>query len=89
MLRESRSLARLDREGGWYVILRVPVTATDDDLTVALLERCSVLIHPGHFFNFSQEGFLILSLITPDRQFSDGVRRIRKILNGNWGNVEP
>jgi aspartate/methionine/tyrosine aminotransferase len=89
MLRESRSLARLDREGGWYVILRVPVTATDDDLTVALLERCSVLVHPGHFFNFSQEGFLILSLITPDRQFSDGVRRIRKLLNGNWGNVEP
>ena len=60
MLRESKSLARLDREGGWYAILRVPVTATDDELTVALLERCSVLVHPGHFFNFSQEGFLVL-----------------------------
>src|SRR6202171_3795274 len=39
MLRESKSLTRLEREGGWYAILRVPVTATDDDLTVALLER--------------------------------------------------
>src|SRR5580693_7695072 len=34
MLRESKSLERLDREGGWYAILRVPVTATDDDLTI-------------------------------------------------------
>ena len=38
MLRESKSLARLGREGGWYAILRVPVTASDDELAVALLE---------------------------------------------------
>lgn len=77
MLRETKSLARLDREGGWYAILRVPVTATDDDLTVALLERCSVLVHPGHFFNFSQEGFLVVGLITQVEQFQEGVRRLR------------
>ena len=82
MLRESKSLARLDREGGWYAILRVPVTATDDDLTVALLERCSVLVHPGHFFNFSREGFLVLSLITPEQQFQEGLRRVQKFIGG-------
>jgi alanine-synthesizing transaminase len=80
MLRESKSLARLDREGGWYAILRVPVTGSDDDLTVALLERCSVLVHPGHFFNFSREGFLVLSLITPEQQFQEGLQRLRKFL---------
>ena len=77
LLRESKSLMRLDREGGWYAILRVPVTATDDDLTVALLERCSVLVHPGHFFNFEREGFLVLSLITPEQEFQDGLRRLQ------------
>jgi alanine-synthesizing transaminase len=76
MLRESKSLSRLDREGGWYAILRVPVTGTDEDLTVALLERHSVLAHPGHFFNFSQEGFLVLSLIPPVDEFREGVRRL-------------
>jgi aspartate/methionine/tyrosine aminotransferase len=76
MLRESKSLARLDCEGGWYAILRVPVTATDDDLTVALLERCCVLVHPGHFFNFSRDGFLVLSLISPESEFREGVRRL-------------
>jgi alanine-synthesizing transaminase len=75
-LRESNSLARLDREGGWYAILRIPVTSTDDEVTIALLERCSVLVHPGHFFNFSREGFLVLSLITPEAQFKEGVWRL-------------
>ena len=82
LLRESKSLARLDREGGWYAILRVPVTGTDDDLAVALLERFSVLAHPGHFFNFSQEGFLVLSLITPEQQFQEGLRRLQKFFGG-------
>jgi alanine-synthesizing transaminase len=77
LLHESKSLAHLDREGGWYAILRVPVTATDDDLTVALLERCSVLVHPGHFFNFARDGFLVLSLITPEQQFQEGLRRVQ------------
>jgi alanine-synthesizing transaminase len=76
MLRESKSLARLDHEGGWYAILRVPVTASDDDLTVALLERCSVLVHPGHFFNFSRDGFLVVSLITPEDKFIEGGQRL-------------
>ena len=60
-VRESKCLSRLEREGGWYAILRAPATGTDEDLAVALLEGCSVLVHPGHFFNFSQEGLLVVS----------------------------
>ena len=82
MLRESKLLARLDREGGWYAILRVPATGPDEDLAVELLERCSVMVHPGHFFNFSRDGFLVLSLITPEEQFDEGVRRLRKFFDG-------
>jgi len=81
-LRESKLLARLDREGGWYAILRVPATGPDEDLAVELLERCSVMVHPGHFFNFSRDGFLVLSLITPEEQFKEGVRRLRKFFDG-------
>ena len=81
MLRESNCLVRLDREGGWYVILRVPVTATDDILTVVLIERCSVLVHPGHFFNFSHDGYLVISLITPEHELQEGMRRLRKFFD--------
>jgi aspartate/methionine/tyrosine aminotransferase len=82
MLRESKSLGLLGREGGWYAILRVPVTGTDDDLAVALLERFSVLVHPGHFFNFSREGFLVLSLITSEEQFKEGLRLLQIFFGG-------
>jgi alanine-synthesizing transaminase len=81
MLRESKSLTRLDREGGWYATLRVPVTATDDNLTVALIERCSVLVHPGHFFNFAHDGYLVISLITPEHELQEGMRRLRKFFD--------
>lgn len=77
-LRESKCLSRLEREGGWYAILRAPATGTDEDLAVALLERTGVFVHPGHFFNFSRDGFLVVSLITQEEQLREGVHRLGK-----------
>jgi alanine-synthesizing transaminase len=82
VLRESKLLARLDREGGWYAVLRVPATGPDEALAAALLERCSVLVHPGHFFNFSRNGFLVLSLIALEPQFQEGIRRLQTFFDG-------
>ena len=81
-LRASKQLTRLKREGGWYAVLRVPVTGTDEDLAVNLLEHYSVLVHPGHFFNFSRDGFLVLSLITLEKVFQEGVRRLVRFFEG-------
>jgi alanine-synthesizing transaminase len=75
-LRAHRSVTRLEREGGWYAVLRVPVSETDEALAVKLMESCSVLVHPGNFFSFAQDGFLVLSLITPAADLREGVRRI-------------
>jgi len=71
-------ITRLEREGGWYAVLRAPASAQDEALVVDLLERFSVLAHPGHFFNFPRDGFLVLSLITPEADFLEGVQRLRK-----------
>jgi alanine-synthesizing transaminase len=76
LLRNPGPLERLACEAGWYTVLRVPSSRPDEDVAVDLLERCSVLVHPGHFFNFPQEGFLVLSLIAPEAQFHEGVRRL-------------
>ena len=78
-LRGGRSpLTRLACEGGWYAVLRVPSSGSDEALAAELLERSSVLLHPGHFFNFAQDGFLVASLITPENEFQEGVRRLTK-----------
>jgi alanine-synthesizing transaminase len=76
-LRAPCSLTRLEREGGWYAILRVPVSGADEMLAVELLERASILVHPGSFYDFQADGFLVLSLITPPADFAEGVSRLR------------
>jgi alanine-synthesizing transaminase len=73
---------RLEREGGWYAILRVPKSPSDESLVVSLLERTSVLVHPGTFYNFPSDGFLVISLIPPTSEFERGVLLLRDFLSG-------
>ncbi len=73
----SQSLCtRLAVEGGWYVTLRVPVTRSDEQLAVELLQRTGVLVHPGHFFDYATDGYLILSLMTDEKVFAEGISRV-------------
>ena len=72
----QKTCQRLYVEGGWYAVVRVPVTQTDEELAVDLLRRDSVLVHPGHFYDFPSDGYLILSLITMPDDFAEGVRRL-------------
>jgi alanine-synthesizing transaminase len=72
---------RLRVEGGWYAVLRVPVTQTDEELAVDLLRQKSVLVHPGHFYDFPGDGCLILSLITPTIDFGRGIDEVLTYLN--------
>ncbi len=72
---------RLDLEGGWYAILRVPAIQSDEDLAIGILRQKSVLIHPGHFYDFPSDGYLVLSLITPESVFADGIFRILDHVN--------
>ncbi len=70
------SCVRLLVEGGWYVVLRVPVIETDEELAIRLLRAAGVSVHPGHFYDFSEEGHLVLSLITEPADFREGVGRV-------------
>jgi alanine-synthesizing transaminase len=63
---------RLCVEGGWYAVLRVPVTRSDEELAIELAREKAVLVHPGHFYDFPKDGYLVLSLITPRADFASG-----------------
>lgn len=78
---QQKSTQRLQVEGGWYAVLRVPVTRTDEDLAIALLRQASVLFHPGHFYDFPSDGYLILSLLTQPGEFREGTKRVFEFLN--------
>jgi len=80
-LAKQKTCRRLDVEGGWYGVLRVPVTQSDEDLAIEILRKISVLVHPGHFYDFSGDGYLIVSLITPPQDFRRGIAQTLELLN--------
>ena len=80
-LARQKTCQRLQAEGGWYSVLRVPVTQSDEALAIDVLRELSVLVHPGHFYDFPGEGYLILGLITPPDVFREGIGRVLGMLN--------
>jgi len=80
-LAEQSACERLDVEGGWYAVLRVPVTRSDEDLAIELVRKESVVVHPGHFYDFPRDGYLVLSLITAKDDFANGLKRVLHCLN--------
>ena len=75
-LAAQSSCSRLEVEGGWYAALRVPVTRSDEDLAIELLSTQEIYVHPGHFYDFPADGYLIVSLITPAEDFDEGIKRL-------------
>src|SRR5580698_9203336 len=81
LLAGQKSCERLTVDGGWNAILRVPVTRSDEELAVELVRRKNVMVHPGHFYDFPSDGYLVLSLITLEAEFAEGVGRVLEFLN--------
>ena len=75
-LARQRSCGRLEVEGGWNAVIRVPATGTDEDLALELLAAKGVYVHPGHFYDFPSEGFVVVSLISPISEFARGIKEL-------------
>jgi alanine-synthesizing transaminase len=75
-LTQQKSCSRLDVEGGWNAVIRVPATRSDEELALELLATKYVYVHPGHFYDFPASGYLVVSLITQKVEFSEAVRRL-------------
>src|SRR5260370_208856 len=75
-LAEQGACSRLAVEGGWCAVLRVPATRSDEDLAIELVTTQGVSVHPGHFYDFASDGYLVVSLITPERTFAAGTGRL-------------
>ena len=68
-------------------MLRVPATRSDEDLAITLLQEHDVYVHPGHYYDFAGEGYLVVSLITPEESFANGIGRV--VMAGNSFGESP
>ena len=63
-------------EGGWSVVVRVPATRSEEALALGLLQQEHVLVHPGFFFDFPHEAFVVVSLLPPEDVFAGAFGRV-------------
>jgi aspartate/methionine/tyrosine aminotransferase len=75
---------RLEVEGGWYAVLRIPAVESDERTVLALLEQ-GVWVHPGYFFGMAESGWLVVSLLAPEAEFSTGVTTLVNYLRTHQG----
>jgi alanine-synthesizing transaminase len=70
------NLRVLHVEAGWNAIVHAPRTRSEEQWSIGLLQKQSVLVQPGYFYDFRSEPFLVVSLLTPENVFDEGVRRL-------------
>ena len=63
-------------EGGWYIVLHVPRTRSEEEWALLLLQRAGVLVQPGFFYDFESEAYLVISLLTPPEILREGLSSI-------------
>jgi alanine-synthesizing transaminase len=76
LLPADSPVSLLEPEGGWSAVLRVPATRPEETLVLRLLNDLHVIVHPGYFFDFATEAFVIVSLLPAEADFDEGIRRV-------------
>jgi alanine-synthesizing transaminase len=76
ILLQQNLVTRLEIEAGWYAVLRVPGLQKEEETALELLLERAVVVHPGGFFGFSGQGWLVVSLLAPEGEFAAGLEAI-------------
>ena len=74
--RESICGEYLHSSGGWYAIVKLPACLTEEAWVLEFLKEDKVFVHPGYFFDFLEEPYIVISLLPPPAVFQEGIRRI-------------
>ncbi len=74
------SVSALRAEAGWYAILKMPRTRSDEEWAIRLLDESGVYVFPGYFFDFAESGFLVISLLTPPEILQMGMDKLFRVV---------
>lgn len=70
----------LHAAGGWSAILQLPNLRTEDAWMADFVTQQHVLVQPGYFFDMPSEPYAVVSLLTPEDVFAEGIERLRKAI---------
>ena len=69
-------------EGGWSAVIEVPKLRPEEALILELLDKDDVLVHPGYFFDFDREAYIVVSLIVEPSAFDRAIARVMARASG-------
>jgi aspartate/methionine/tyrosine aminotransferase len=72
----------LQADAGWSAVIRVAARGTEEEIVLRILEADGVLVHPGFFFDFAHEAYLVVSLLPDEEAFAEGIRRVLERVDG-------
>jgi len=62
--------------GGWYAVVRLG--DDDEELALRVLREKHVLVQPGFFFDFDEDGWVVISLLQDPAIFKEAIERIKQ-----------
>ncbi|EKD37305.1 MAG: aminotransferase, partial [uncultured bacterium] len=80
-LQNETNLSHCPREGGWYAIIELPDRVGDEECCLELLKHHSLIVHPGFFYDFAENNRIVISLITPEQEFRQGLAILQRYLD--------
>jgi aspartate/methionine/tyrosine aminotransferase len=63
-------------EAGWYAVMQVPAVKSEEMIVLDILDRTGILVHPGYFFDFEREAFLVISLLPEPAVFTGALETL-------------
>lgn len=66
--------------GGWYAVLRSSLFEDEEQWILDALTQQRVLVHPGYFFDFQENGYLVLSLLPPTETLAKGLEGLSQLI---------
>ena len=76
-LTRDSGMTLLPADGGWSAVVRIPATRSEESLVLDLIARDRVVVHPGYFFDFPHEAFLVISLLPEPKVFARGIQLVQ------------
>ncbi|MBL8014028.1 MAG: pyridoxal phosphate-dependent aminotransferase [Candidatus Omnitrophica bacterium] len=65
---------------GWYAVIYSPQFRDEEQWVLKALSLKRVLVHPGYFYDFPNEGFLVVSLLPQSSLFNQGLKALSELI---------
>ena len=66
----------LPAEGGWSAVVQAPAVISDEERAITLVRETGVIVHPGYFFDFDRDGYVVVSLLVRPEELRAGASRM-------------